>query len=151
VRFVVDSSAGRLAKYLRALGFDTELARRVVDAGLLAEAERQGRILLTRKRNFGYSKPAFCRILASEEPREQLKQVLQEFPARPVRFGRCLVCNCILERVERSSARGRVPPYVFQTQKSFSHCPGCGRYYWEGTHWRRMNAFLDNIAAAGGE
>ena len=145
VRFLVDSSAGRLAKYLRALGFDTELSTKPVDGRLLAEAERQGRIVLTRKRSFGFPVPTLCRVLGSEEPFRQLKQVAAEFtPARP-RFSRCIICNSPLELADRKSVRGKVPAYVFESHKEFSRCPTCGRFFWKGTHWDNMNAFFDSV------
>ena len=145
VRFLVDSSAGRLAKYLRALGFDTELSTKPVDGRLLAEAERQGRIVLTRKRSFGFPVPSLCRVLSSEEPFRQLGQVVAEFAAVHPRFSRCIVCNSPLEPADRKSVKDEVPAYVFETQRDFSRCPTCGRVFWKGTHWDNMNAFFDSV------
>jgi uncharacterized protein with PIN domain len=145
VKFTVDNSAGKLARYLRALGFDTVLSVQPVTGRLLAEAERQGRIVLTRKRSFGFPAPSFCRVLGSEEPRQQLRQVLAEFrPVHP-RFTRCIVCNALLDSVDKAAVENKVPPYVFRTHEGFSRCPACDRYYWKGTHWVNMNSFFDRL------
>ncbi|MEK7872778.1 MAG: Mut7-C RNAse domain-containing protein, partial [Chloroflexota bacterium] len=47
-RFLVDINVGRLARWLRVLGYDALLARDVDDNALVRLALREGRVLLTR-------------------------------------------------------------------------------------------------------
>ena len=74
--------------------------------------------------------------LESDKIQEQIKQILRATAtaAIPALLTRCLACNEPLSDIARESVRERVPPYVFQTQKSFKLCPRCRKIYWAGTH-----------------
>ena len=140
--YIADCMLGRLAKWLRVLGHDVAYHRRISDERLIAEARREGRILLTRDtrlvRRRAVSDGGVRHILiASDRPEEQLAQMVEDhaLPLEPVRFlSRCLRCNEPNAPVERALVEDRVPPYVFRTQETFSCCPACGRIYWKATH-----------------
>lgn len=145
-RFVLDGHLGRLAAYLRMLGFDAlwERQPRDEDLALVSSAER--RILLTRdvgllKRN----QVTHGLWVRSRLPREQLAAVVDRLhlagTARP--FTRCLKCNGMLEPVARQAVA--VPPGVAERHTEFSRCPGCGRVYWPGTHRARMQRLVDEV------
>jgi uncharacterized protein with PIN domain len=138
-RFLVDSMLGTLAKWLRILGYDTEYDARLNDNQLVRLARGEGRILLTRDTGLLRRKGFRGLFIESEILEEQLLQVLDAFglPAHNL-FSRCAVCNTPLEEVPKHEAWGQVPPFVFQTQEKFSLCPECDRFYWRGTHWKRM-------------
>ena len=73
-------------------------------------------------------------------------QVVREVGAGNVApFSRCNACNERLEPVPRESVKGRVPAYVYGHHDRFSVCPVCGRYYWQGTHWRIMRREIERI------
>jgi hypothetical protein len=57
-------------------------------------------------------------------------------------FSRCPVCNGALEVADREAVRAHVPAYVAETHRTFRRCPCCGRIYWRGTHWQRMEQNL---------
>ncbi|HID95228.1 MAG TPA: hypothetical protein EYP53_04125 [Candidatus Latescibacteria bacterium] len=148
MRFIVDDMLGRLAKWLRILGYDTCYCRRISDAELLRRAAAEHRIILTRdtrliERIFSGN----YLLIKSEDLRGQLRQVLGELnlDTRRYLFSRCLVCNHPILPVEPEEVRGRVPSYVFQTQTEFSTCPGCERIYWKGTHYERILETLKQI------
>lgn len=146
MRFVVDQHAGKLCRWLRFLGFDAELASgSLYDLG--ARAAREARVLLTRNRKAGELLLANCLVLASDDPEEQLRQVVRELglheKVRP--FTRCPVCNAELAGIEREEAKGLVPPHTYTTHKEFSRCPSCGRVYWEGSHVERMREILGEL------
>jgi uncharacterized protein with PIN domain len=65
--------------------------------------------------------------------------------ARP--FTRCLRCNGTLAPIDKAEAMPRLPPRVAATFERFSACAGCGQVYWEGSHWRRMQALVDDVLA----
>jgi uncharacterized protein with PIN domain len=138
-RFVVDSMLGTLAKWLRILGYDTEYDACLNDNQLVRLARGEGRILLTRDTGLLKRKGFRCLFIESQILEEQLLQVLETLglPADNL-FSRCAVCNTPLEKVPKHEAWGQVPPFVFQTQERFSLCPECNRFYWRGTHWKRM-------------
>jgi uncharacterized protein with PIN domain len=151
-RFIADAMLGRLAKWLRALGYDVAYERKIEDAALLARARAEGRRLLTRDAYLVRRRdlPPGTVLVRSDHLREQLAQVVAELglSVDRYRFTRCIDCNTPLTAVARDAVRDIVPQYVFETQARFGRCPGCGRVYWPGTHWARMRERLDQL---GGE
>ena len=153
-RFLVDLTAGRLAKWLRVLGHDTLFFRGPGEEAL-RQALQEGRVLLTRDRRLlshPWALSARVRVLAlrSDGPWEQVQQVVEEMGLTPTpSFSLCIRCNTTLRPVEKQAVRERVPPYVFQGQEEFRECPKCGRLYWKGSHWRNMQAELERLAGQG--
>lgn len=145
MRLVADAMLGRLAKWLRALGYDT-VYWRGDDAGLLRLAIGEGRLLLTRDtRLHSRMPPAQCLFIESDHYDEQLEQVVGRLGA-PLRLGsRCLRCNRSLESVSKAELRGQVPEFVWHHHDRFTRCPGCGRIYWEGTHYARITETLRRV------
>ncbi len=158
MKFVVDGMLGKLAKWLKILGFDVVFLNRASDADLLSSARREKRILLTRDhRLFASAGKSRALLVASEKWPEQLAQVLDAFGLRSaVRpYSRCLNCNARLRRLPRERARNLVAPFVSERASSFAICPHCGRVFWPGTHYADMEARIREIfrtgAAAGKE
>jgi uncharacterized protein with PIN domain len=136
--FLADRMVGKLARWLRILGYDTAYLPQLSPAGILREARRQGRIILTRDTRILRGKDAPPLVfIHSDWFREQLKQVVEALQLDPVRllFTRCAECNQVLEGVAKDEAvQARVPEYVWQTQNEFRRCPECQRIYWGATH-----------------
>jgi uncharacterized protein len=137
-RFVVDVMLGKVAKWLRILGFDARCLR-VDTPEQVARFLVEGRLIVTKRRRWGGSAGVFC--LKSNDPVEQLRELIAAVPIdfeefKPLR--RCIRCNLHLDVLSRDQAFGRVPDYVFETNERFHHCPGCGRVYWPGSHLMRM-------------
>ncbi len=153
VRFIADCNVGRLARWLRLLGYDTLFANGVDDDGILRIALKEDRVVLTRDTHFlrrhvtrsGRVKMVF---LQTEDVKSQVSQVVRELGLdwRGARFSRCIECNSPLEARDREAVRPLIPPYVYRTQREFAQCPGCGRIYWQGTHWQRMRGELEALA-----
>ncbi|MCL6429745.1 MAG: Mut7-C RNAse domain-containing protein [Anaerolineae bacterium] len=138
-RFVADAMLGRLARWLRILGYDTLYDPRGHDDELVRMARAEGRILLTRDTGLVCRRGVRSLLVSHDHVEAQLRQVSAELGLRaPNRFSRCPVCNERLEAVPKSWAWGYVPPYTFCTQQEFRLCPACNRFYWRGTHWERM-------------
>lgn len=155
MKFIVDNNVGRVVGPLRALGYDTLFINPVEDGLLVEIARREGRTILTKdtgifKRRLISSGEVDALFLEGDDWRQQLVQVVRELgPSTEPAFTRCIACNTPLEKTTRAQAEPHVPPYVFRTQESFLHCPGCNRYYWKGTHWHRMREGLDRILDGG--
>ena len=133
--FAVDIMLGKLAKWLRLMGFDTFYSNSAQDDFLMGLTVEEKRILLTRDRFLADRMGNTAYFVRNIFLTEQLKEVTTEFQLH--RFhspGRCSVCNGVLVSIPKSDAEGRVPPYVFRTQTSFFQCGKCKKYYWEGTH-----------------
>jgi len=140
-RFVADVHLGRLARYLRLLGFDTRYSPDLDDPTLVAISVRERRILLTR--DVGLLKH---RVLTrgyrvrTTDPERQLEEIVRAFSLEKELqpFTRCMSCNAAVHAVARPAVAGRVPPRVFRRFRRFMCCTGSGRCYWRGTHFRRL-------------
>jgi hypothetical protein len=144
-RFVADSMLGRLAKWLRAFGFDVFYDPALDDHAVIAQARNRGAIALTRDTRF--PKPFDVRVILiqSDHLNEQIEQVVREAPldmAEAPALTRCTVCNRNLIPATRDDVWDRIPPFIYLTQEQYAVCPGCGRVYWEGTHAPRMRKQL---------
>ncbi|MFP3896611.1 MAG: Mut7-C RNAse domain-containing protein [Anaerolineales bacterium] len=152
-RFVLDTHLGKLATYLRLLGFDTLYRNDYEDPELARISAEQERILLTKdhhllKRNrvqHGY-------YVRAVDAREQLLEVLSRFhlfrSAAP--FTRCLRCNGLLRPVSKEAVRHRLPPGTRRYYDEFRQCETCDRVYWKGSHYRRMQQFVEKVLEDGG-
>lgn len=133
--FLADGMLGRLARWLRLLGYDTEYDNHASDLELARRARAEGRVLLTRDRALAARRGLQTLLIDSERLEEQVRQVVETFgwPADAA-LSRCACCNVPLEEVEPEAVRELVPPHVLRTQRRFWLCRGCGRVYWQGSH-----------------
>jgi len=146
VRLLADAMLGKLAKWLRLLGYDTSYDPAWDDATIVRQARAEGRVILTRDRQLSERRGVQAVFLASDQLRQQMSQIMQALHLPPVQAGsRCSVCNSELEPLHKSEARGRVPLYVWKTQDVFHRCPTCDRIYWRGGHWARMQPVLSTL------
>lgn len=147
-RFVLDCHLGRLARYLRHLGFDTLYRNDYVDDQLAAISADEHRILLTRDRDLlkrriishGY-------WVRSHEPRKQLDEVLTRFDlyADINPFGRCTRCNGIVAAVDKQEIVDRLEPGTRRYYEEFWQCDSCGQIYWEGSHFKKMQLLIQEL------
>jgi uncharacterized protein with PIN domain len=140
-----------LARRLRLLGFDCLYDRRWDDAELASISADQNRILLTRDR--GLLKRAIVThgiCLHSDCPDEQLKEVLARLDLRgaPRPFSRCALCNGRLEAVAPESVKAEVPVRTYRYVHEYYRCAGCGKVFWKGTHWPRLQRIIRLAAVA---
>ncbi len=145
-RFLVDANVGRLAKWLRAIGYDALFIHDADDRELVRVAAEQGRTILTRDRHIPERRVVTggrvkVLLLVSDDFREQMREVAEALDLGfDERFSRCIECNVPLAEIAKDLVRDRAPPFVFKTQSSFQVCPRCDKLYWRGTHWRNMEA-----------
>lgn len=150
--FLADAHLGGLARFLRMLGFDTLHDQAMHDDAIRRIAADEGRIVLTRDREL-----LKCRDIAhgcyvrALKPEAQLREVATRYGlaprARP--FTLCLRCNLPLEPVAKAAVAARVPEKVLASNEAFSHCRGCDRVYWPGSHYERMKAALSAALPSG--
>jgi len=151
-RFIVDTNVGRLARWLRMLGYDALFINEINDRQLVAIGLKEKRVLLTRdtqimQRRVVTSGRLKALLVKGDDTKEQLRQVVRAMNLNyeERQFTRCLECNQPLLSRTKEEIRDRVPPYVFQTQPQFVECPSCHRIYWRGTHWQRMKRELETL------
>jgi uncharacterized protein with PIN domain len=150
VRFVLDVHLGRLARYLRMLGFDARWDGEVGDAELARLAAAEHRILLTRDSGLLKRRIVTHGYRVREvDPRRQLAEVVRRLDLlRAIApFRRCLCCNDRLEAARKEDVAADLPPRVRERHEAFRRCPSCGRVYWAGTHHRRMERLIRDLVA----
>lgn len=137
---------GRLATWLRLLGYDTAYLPAADDHELARVARAEDRVLLTRDVELTRRRGIRFVLIESEIVDEQLRQVFHALglTARQA-FSRCAECNTPLDPASKESVGDAVPPYVFQTQERFLRCPHCRRVYWRGTHWAHMLSQIEDL------
>lgn len=150
-RFILDTHLGRLAAYLRMLGFDTLYRSDYRDEELSQIAGEEHRILLTKDRGLLKRNAVTHGYYVREtNARAQLAEVLRRFDllGSITPFVRCLRCNELLEEIPREAVTDRVPPRSRNLYDEFRQCRGCGRVYWSGSHYRRMERFIEQVVEA---
>jgi uncharacterized protein len=152
MKFLCDDNLGKLAKYLRLLGYDTYYLSTISDAQLLSTMLKEGRIVLTKDHHLAPRIEQSRLILIENDiPDQQLRQVITCLNLRPKReelFMRCLVCNDLCSAISQDDIKDRVFPYILKSKESFRKCLSCGRIYWRGSHYKDMVRKLEDILGA---
>lgn len=144
-KFIVTQELGKLAKWLRILGYDCVYYDKKAVSELIVQVLRDRRVLLTRSETFTKYKGIQTLIIKHDHVEEQVEQAVQEMGLTLDEegiFQRCVECNTPLEDIAKEEIKEKVPEYVFQTQEKFKKCPGCGKIFWKGTHWDMVGKWL---------
>lgn len=145
MKFILSRELGRLAKWLRILGFDTAYFNQDNTATLIIQALRENRMILTRNHKLAAAARVKLFLVKTEKLKDQLIEVLKELNLTlnsDMMFSRCIICNVELQPLAKEKVQNQVPEYVFKTQSNFVICPGCKRIYWTGTHWGNVSEIL---------
>ena len=145
-RFVLDSHLGKLAAYLRMLGFDCLYQNDYDDDELADTMQNEKRILLSRDRRLLMRKAVthgYC--LRSLEPVQQLSEVVVRFDLskRIAPFHRCMRCNHLLEPVDKERVLDKLELLTKLYFDEFKICPACQQIYWKGSHYERMQKIIE--------
>jgi len=149
--FFADAMLGRLARWLRMLGYDTAYEKVISDKSLVARVLTEQRWLLTRDRYLVQRKVLRDRhtLIVSDHLQKQLRQLQSELhldlDLSDKTASRCAACNNILKPIPHEEAALTVPAYVASLHPQFVQCSSCGRIYWPGTHWTHMLAHLQEL------
>jgi len=149
-RFVCDASLGGLARWLRAAGYEAEWAEKGGADELLRRARAGGGVLLTTdsrmmERTAIREGSVPAQWLPSDLPRiAQLKMLMRDLGLRP-RAPRCMSCGGELRAVAKDEVADRIPPRTARWKDEYYLCAGCGKLFWEGTHWERITRQLGDL------
>lgn len=149
--FVLDNHLGRLAVYLRILGFDVLYRNDLQDEELASISEQEQRILLTRDRRLLMrSKVIFGYCLRNLDSRRQVQEVFGRYQlsAFALPFKRCIHCNTLLEPVDKQSILDQLEPLTRLYYDEFQRCPACGQIYWKGSHYEHMLKWVKDLTGA---
>jgi uncharacterized protein with PIN domain len=147
-RFILDAHLGKLARYLRMLGFDSLYRNDYSDLEIIETARDQKRIILTRDKlllqsprmDHGY-------YVRSVEKHAQLTEVVKKFDlfSQFRSFTRCMTCNSELLPASKEMIRDRLDPGIYRCFDTFYHCPSCDKFFWRGSHFNRMERLIRDI------
>lgn len=144
IRFMADAMLGRLARWLRILGYDTAYEKVITDDVLIERVLRENLWLLTRDGYLAQRKVLRGRhsLIVSDDLEGQLRQLHQDLKidldVNHQRGYRCADCNIALMSISHDEAAPLVPPFVAQQYREFLQCPQCHRVFWPGTHWQDL-------------
>lgn len=147
MKFIVEENLGKLAKKLRALGYDVEVVKSINIDAIITIAIRQKRIILTRNKSFAKMNKMFSRrLIISDNPIIQLAEIKDLISFSEENFmSRCLVCNSKLIQVDKAQVTTKLPEKIYEKYSQYKYCPKCRKYYWEGSHFHNMKAHLKNL------
>ena len=152
MKFIVDNNVGKLAKWLRIMGYNALLFTDIDDGMMIKIALQQNRIVLTKdtqimKRRIVANGKLKVILIKGDDSKAQLRQITDtlglDYRFNP--FSLCLQCNQTLLERTKDEVQDRVPPHVFKTQNHYMECPLCHRIYWQGTHWQAMKEELEKF------
>jgi uncharacterized protein with PIN domain len=150
LKFVLDGHLGKLARNLRLLGFDVFYGNVAQDRQLLGITQSENRALITRDRRLlmhSIVQHGYCP--RSQDSEEQTIEVVRRFdlPTAIAPFTRCLICNALLETIEKKDVVDQLEPLTKIYYETFRHCAGCGKIYWGGSHFDKLRARVERIRA----
>ena len=152
IKFIADNNVGKLARWLRLIGYDTLLFKQKNDGQMIKVALSENRVILTKdaqfmKRRLVTSGTLKTIHIRQDAPRLQVQEVAKSlglhYHFRP--FSLCLECNKALVARDKKEVKDLVPTRVFETQTQYTQCPACHRIYWPGTHWQAMGRELQDL------
>ncbi|MCJ7575618.1 MAG: Mut7-C RNAse domain-containing protein [Dehalococcoidia bacterium] len=158
IKFVADNNVGKLARWLRLIGYDTLFFEQKDDAQMIKIALGEDRVILTKDAQFTKRRLVANGTLKTihieqDDPRLQVQEVVRTLKLdhhfKP--FSLCLECNRVLVARDKEEVKNLVPDRVFETQTQYTQCPACHRIYWPGTHWEAMGKELQDLQSEGDE
>lgn len=150
MEFAVDGMLGKLARWLRMLGYDTKYFNNMDDDEILKVASEENRILLTRDYQFFRKANAHgvrAIFIDGRTHAERLAELSRHLNIRleiDISESRCPKCNTKIRQASKEEIRDRVPKSTYNLYDEFWVCPGCNQVYWKGSHWRKINNTLNH-------
>lgn len=147
--FIADVHLGKLARFLRLLGFDTCYNNRYDDSTIIGISVRENKIILTRDKRMLYHKAVTHGYwIRSQHGPTQLKEIITRLNLQTHihPFSRCMECNGLINPVEKNSILDLLEPKTILYYSTFFRCSGCRRIYWRGSHADRLAAIIDSVS-----
>ena len=148
-RFILDVHLGKLARYLRLAGFDCLYSNSFEDDYIIATANKERRIILTRDKGILFNgKVKLGAFVRAIQPNLQFEEILERFQLRNrmAPFTRCMECNGKIKRISKSTIREQLPTATKKYFNRFFQCEQCKKIYWEGNHYLEMRKYIKNKA-----
>jgi uncharacterized protein with PIN domain len=148
IGFVADQTVGKLAKWLRILGFDVRYEPELPKRSKALDISTK-RVWLTRSR-YHYQNDPGKKILrlTSDNALQQLSEVVSALDLNVGMLkpcSRCIRCNVPTTVIDKAEILGKVPDYVWETQTTFHQCDRCQQIYWPGSHYKKIQATISKV------
>ena len=149
MNFILDGMLGKLARWLRMMGHDAKYSTLLEDSQLLKIAKEEDRVLLTR--DLALYQQAIAKNLeayyveGTTEP-DRLSELTQRFSLPlfiDLEKSRCPKCNTKLQPAPKEKVADKVEENTLKFYDTFWECPNCGAVYWQGAHWTKIRATLE--------
>jgi len=148
MKFIADAMLGRLAKWLRILGFDVLYYPDIDDREIVRIAREQERTILTRDTQLTKRRglPGVI-FVEKDDVFDQLTVIRARLGFSQAAFsGRCAVCNGLIDEVlQKEEVRDLVPDFIYLNSPGFMRCRDCGKVYWEGSHRKGMREKVEGV------
>lgn len=153
MKFVVDGMLGKVARWLRMLGYDTKYFNDMSDDEILKVASEEKRILLTKDYQF-FKKANIHGVRAifveGETHIEKLANLSKQLNIKleiNINYSRCPKCNAEIRPINKEAVKDKIPPSTYRIHNEFWVCSKCGQVYWKGSHWIKINSALNQAKA----
>jgi len=146
-KFLLDDNLGKLAKWLRILGYDSVVYQSISIEKKISTCIKERRIFLTRSKKTAGRKESFSRILIISDNHEQQLQEISNLLilSADLLFSRCTECNFNLQMVKKEKIQKLIPEFIYNNFKEFNVCRKCGKIFWKGSHYNAIKYKLNNL------
>lgn len=145
MKFILTNELGKLARWLRIMGFDAVYFKSNNIGTLIIQALREDRIIVTRRQSKIDDLEKKTVVLKNDNLNRQLNEVINKLNLKINEneiFTRCAVCNEILVKVKKEEVKDFIPEHVYKTKNEFRQCVQCNRVYWQGSHWGNIKEVI---------
>jgi len=142
---------GGLTRWLRIFGVDATYESAIEDRELVAKALAEDRVVISadhklfERREFTQGRVRGVLLPVGLKLTDQVAWAFRAL-ALEVGFPRCSECNGELAVASRDEVGDRVPARSLIWAREFYRCLSCGHVFWQGTHWRRIEAVKKAIS-----
>ncbi len=150
LKFILTKELGRLARWLRLLGYDAAYFASDDMKPLFITAFNESRVVITKRLRMSEIKSIKVVYLRKDLLKDQISELRKKIRLKindRALFTRCADCNREVYKIDRGSVRDIVPAYVYKTQKNFFQCPSCAKIFWKATHWDRAEEFVHEVCS----
>ena len=147
-RFILDTHLGKLAAYLRMMGFDTLYRNDYEDDVLAQISHDETRIVLTR--DVGVLKRAIVTygyFVRNTDPQKRLVEISHRYGLVDYQapFSHCMKCNGRVVAIDKQDVLDRIPEDTAAYYDEFYQCQSCQQIYWKGSHHKKMQRLIDTV------
>lgn len=150
--FLVDAMLGNVARKLQLFGFDSEYKSNIEDLELIKKAKSEQRIIISKDRELitKAKKQGIISVhITKENEVEQFLEILEKIPLQLDSISgdraRCTKCNFPTSQIDKSKILSKIPQKVSEFNDKFWKCDNCDQIYWEGTHIKKIQEFLERV------